>query len=474
MASLVSRVTLPITNLTQSNRFWLRSAIAVGLLAFVVAAGYLADLTQLQLLLLLPLAAAGAVILWRWPQAGLVVLTLVGMFTPALGPQDLNLAIVLVPVLWGLWLLKQLVSENEIQFARSRTFLPIVGFMLISGIAFIVGQLPWFTFAANAALDAQVAGFALFLAAAGAFLLAANVIKNLRWLELMVWAFIAVGALYIIGFSFPVIQPVIRLIFRSGSIGGIFWAWLPPLMLSQALINKRLPLALRLLLGALTLLTLYAGYVLNFSWKSGWIPSFAAVGAVLFFYSWRMTISLALLAIVPIMRVFPELLSSDSYSISTRLDAWNIMFEIIRTSPVLGFGFANYYWYTPLFRIRGYEVEFNSHNNLVDVTAQTGLVGLGFLLWFFLEIFRLGLRLRRALPEGFARAYAYGAIGGLAGTIAASMLGDWLLPFVYNVGMGGFRTGILAWLFFGGLVALEQIYVRSPGTGSEGAAQVGQ
>jgi hypothetical protein len=344
---------------------------------------------------------------------------------------------------------------------------PIVGFVLVSIIAFIVGQLPWFNFATNAALDAQVAGFVMFLAAAGAFLLVANQLKTLRWLELMVWSFIIVGSIYIIGFAVPGLQPVLKLIFRSGSLGGIFWAWLPPLLLSQALINRKLPLPLRLLLGAIALLSLYAGYVLNFYWKSGWIPAFASVGVVLFFYSWRLTLGIALVAVIPVMKLFPELLSSDSYSISTRLDAWTILLEILRASPAVGVGFGNYYWYTPLFRIRGFEVEFNSHNNFVDVAAQTGIVGLGFLLWFFAEIFGLGLRLRKAVPEGFARAYVYGAIGGLAGTMAAAMLGDWLLPFVYNVGMGGFRTGILAWLFLGALVALENMYVRAPETDSE-------
>jgi hypothetical protein len=37
------------------------------------------------------------------------------------------------------------------------------------------------------------------------------------------------------------------------------------------------------------------------------------------------------------------------------------------------------------------------------------------------------------------------------------MLGDWVLPFVYNVGFGGFRASVLGWLFMGGLVALEQM-----------------
>jgi O-antigen ligase len=139
------------------------------------------------------------------------------------------------------------------------------------------------------------------------------------------------------------------------------------------------------------------------------------------------------------------------------------MAEIIKTNPIWGLGFANYYWYTPLFPIRGYAVSFNSHNNYVDIVAQTGLMGLACFLWFLWEVGRLGWRLRDQVPSGFARAYVYGALGGLAGTAVAGMFGDWVLPFFYNIGMQGFRTSMLAWLFLGGLLSLEQMAV-SPGS----------
>ncbi len=44
------------------------------------------------------------------------------------------------------------------------------------------------------------------------------------------------------------------------------------------------------------------------------------------------------------------------------------------------------------------------------------------------------------------------------GTMVAAVLGDWVLPFVYNVGFNGFRASVLGWLFLGGLVALANIY----------------
>jgi hypothetical protein len=68
--------------------------------------------------------------------------------------------------------------------------------------------------------------------------------------------------------------------------------------------------------------------------------------------------------------------------------------------------------------------------------------------------------LRKQVPSGFAQAYVYGALGGLAGMVVAGMLGDWVLPFFYNVGLNGFRSSMIGWFFLGGLVSLEQM-VRS-------------
>jgi len=48
----------------------------------------------------------------------------------------------------------------------------------------------------------------------------------------------------------------------------------------------------------------------------------------------------------------------------------------------------------------------------------------------------------------------YGALGGLSGMLTAAMLGDWVLPFVYNVGLKGLRASVIGWLFLGGLIAV--------------------
>ena len=48
----------------------------------------------------------------------------------------------------------------------------------------------------------------------------------------------------------------------------------------------------------------------------------------------------------------------------------------------------------------------------------------------------------------------------MVGTLFAGMLGDWFLPFVYNVGMRGFRTSVLGWIFLGGVVVIEQLVAK--------------
>jgi hypothetical protein len=63
-----------------------------------------------------------------------------------------------------------------------------------------------------------------------------------------------------------------------------------------------------------------------------------------------------------------------------------------------------------------------------------------------------------------------GALGGLVGTVVSGMLGDWFLPFVYNVGLEGMRASMFIWIFLGGLVALAKIYSIG---GSDAEAQPG-
>jgi O-antigen ligase len=241
------------------------------------------------------------------------------------------------------------------------------------------------------------------------------------------------------------------------AVGTVFYVWLVAVAFSQAMFNGDLHPGWRLALGGLVLVTLFILFVLKFADKSGWLSTFACIVAIIAARSWRASLALVPVVAIAVLYLWTGLVSTDEYSISTRFDAWIIMAQIIKINPVLGLGFANYYWYTPLFPIRGYAVSFNSHNNYVDIVAQTGLVGLVCFLWILWEVGWLGWSLRKQVPSGFAQAYVYGTLGGLVGMVVAGMFGDWVLPFFYNIGLSGFRSSMLGWLFLGGLVSLSQM-----------------
>ena len=397
----------------------------------------------------------------RWPVLGLILIFLGGMFVPIVGPSGLNAAVGVVILMLGLWLLKMMMEEHQIKLILSRATLPIYVFILISVFALAVGQFPWFVNARHAPLDTQLAGFSVFLLSGGAFLLVAHLVHNERQLQKITWVFIVAGAIYILGrmANWGGIDRIYHIGFSAGSM---FWTWLVALAFGQAVFNNRLRFYWRIALGIIVLATFYVAYVQAYDWKSGWLPPLVAVAAIIAFRFWKPAFVLVPLVILPATYLINTLIASDEYSWGTRLDAWIIIVNIVKANPLLGLGFANYYWITPLFPIRGFEVNFNSHNQYLDILAQTGLMGLLCFLWFFWETGRLGWRLRESVPAGFPRAYVYGALGGVAGTIVASTLVDWVLPFIYNIGLTGFRASILVWLFLGGLVSLEQMYrVRS-------------
>ena len=443
----------------------LRLLVIFGALILSAILPSMASQRVIILISLLLLGGSTVVIFMHWAPLGLlslIIATLLVPFAIGTGTQtSINVTVLLLTLLMGLWLFDMIVQKRQLKLTPSKTNLPLVAFIIVSVFSFISGQLPWFIFAQSAPLLSQVGGLAVFFLSAGAFLLVANQIKEIVWLERLTWLFLILGGSYIAGQLLPMLGQVTNRLFQNGSTGSLFWVWLVALAFSQSLFNQGLSLHWRLALGALVLSTFYVNIVQGQTWTSGWLPPLVSVVVINWAFTSRfgflVTTAAAAVATVNLQRISSfVMVGGNAYSLMTRLEAWRILGEIVKVNPILGLGPANYYWYTPLFPILGYSVVFNSHNNYVDIIAQTGLLGLGCFLWFVWEVGRLGWQLRSRVPEGFARAYVIGALGGLAGTLAAGMLGDWFLPFVYNIGLNGFRASVLGWLFLGGLVVLEK------------------
>jgi len=317
-----------------------------------------------------------------------------------------------------------------------------------------------FVFARQAPLNAQVGGFSIFLFSIGGLLLSANLIKDIRWLKIIVWTFIGISSFYIISrtLNLDVISGLYHYAFIAQSM---FWTWLVTLTASQVIYNTTLKRRVWWLLIALLALTFYVAIFKGYEWKSGWVPPLIAVGVLLGLRFRRLIVFVLPFVAIAGLYAVVGLVGTENYSWGTRVDAWRIVLEIGRVSPLFGMGFANYYWYTPLFPIRGWSVSFNSHSQFIDLIAETGYIGLLVFLWLFFALGRLSWRLTKQFPDGFARAYAYGVLAGIVATLVAAYLGDWVLPFVYNVGLPGFRAGILPWIFMGGVISLEQIYLQN-------------
>jgi hypothetical protein len=461
-----------IPRLFQQQQKIIKFLIIVGVLLFSLVVGQVIPAKYLAYLLVLIVAFGVFLVYIRYAQLGLLAVFAGGMLVNfELGTStstSINLAVILLPLSIGVWFVDRFVRQRQIHFISSRTNPPLITLVIVSLLAFGIGQLTWFYYARQAPLLSQLGGLGIFILSAGAFIFTANVIDSLRWLKILTWMFVALGALFVISRVNVILGSTMEGILPAGATGSVFWIWMLAITYSQFLYNRDLKLFWRAVVLGLAAATLFVAMYLGYGWKSGWIPPLVAVGVITWLRFRRLRYVLTAGGLIVVWMIASELIQSDQYSYVTRLEAWKILLnEIIKVNPVFGLGPANYRFYTPLFPIMGYWVEFNSHNNYIDIIAQIGILGLIAILWFAWEEWRLGWGMLKKNLGGFGNAYVVGAMGGLVGMLVAGMLGDWVIPFVYNVGLKGFRASVLGWIFLGGLVALQHIKSTTHGDGDK-------
>ena len=425
--------------------------------------------------LAIPFGVAGIALVLARPQLGFLAMIAGSMIVPfgiGTGSESkLHPGMLILVGLLGLWglevLLKRYTPARRIQ---EPTTGPLLLFLLTVILAFSAGQLIWFPQITAAPIRAQLGGVGIFLLSAGVYWLAAHRIVKITWLKQMMWLFMLIGIVYVLAQFVPRLTNITDYLFErtaSGATGSIFWIWLAAFITSQGLVNKKLPILVRVLLLSMLAPMLYYCVVLNREWTSGWLPTILAIGLVVWqaYPRWRLPMFAGGGALVA-FRLWQSLekyvlTDSNTYSLDTRVAAWTTLWQLIKINPIFGFGPANYYYYTPLFPILGYRVNFNSHNNYIDLIAQVGFLGLIAFGWFAWRSVRYVGAVPARMPAGFERSYAVAAAAGWTATLVAGVLGDWFLPFVYNLGFVGTRSSLLAWLFVGGVIALDRL-VLSP------------
>jgi len=378
----------------------------------------------------------------------------------------INATILLLGFLFGVWILRMIILKRDVRLIPSPINTPAVLFLFSVSISLIVGFFPLIPSATEkASLFAQIGGWLLYTFSVGSLLLVGNFLRDIRWLKTMTWIFLILGGVYT-GLVLPFgLYRVNAAFFGEGISTSIFWTLLAVIGFGQAFSNRDLPLAWRLVAGGISMSGLVFGWVRGREWIAGWLPPVIAVYIFLWLRSWKLGLGVTLVVSLVMFPIYPQILEkintpTQQWSSYTRFLTWPIMFELIKASPIFGLGPANYYHYTPLYAIYGYYVNFNSHNNYLDILAQTGIVGMGLFLWVVFALTRLGLRLRKRVRDGFSLGYINSALAGLLGCLVAGTLADWFLPFLYNIGFAGFRTSVLAWLFLGGLLSLDAIHTQ--------------
>jgi O-antigen ligase len=421
----------------------------------------------------------GFVILLIRPELGILALSLVALFGPyRIGTGSdvsINPTTLLIPILTAAWILSMVV-HRRIEWVQSRINPPMFLFLVSGALSLVIGMAIWDPFVPRAGsfILVQLAQWGLFAFSALALWLTGNLIRDEAWLRRLTFLFLIAATLVALIRSIGMADDFAARYLTFASQRAPFWVVLTAMAGGQLLFNRSLAPAARVFLaGAIGIAIIYSFFLYR-DLASYWIGVSAAIAVLIWLRlgrgRWLLIAMLAALVIsgqlLPSIYNFAGGEREWTVSGGSRLALTQRVIEVTRRNPVTGLGPAAYRPYArmkPLPYGEAFWVSPNvsSHNNYVDIFAHQGLVGLALFAWFSVEFIWLGLRLRKRFTEGFASGYVNGVLAAFASSLVIMMLADWLLPFVYNIGFLGFQSGVLVWMFMGGLLTLEAIAQRT-------------
>ena len=407
-------------------------------------------------------ALVGVVLMLGRLEFGLLLLPAVAVLAPfGLGTgtaTTLVASLLLAACLIALWLARML-AKRDLRVVRSPINLPLAGFVGAACLATLSSQVfrdPLVLFVPSFP-QIQLGGLSVFIISAGLFVVAMNCLRTARLVTWLTWIMIGLGTVTLAAY----------LLLPGGdpgfvAIGGLFSLWVVSLAVGQALFNQRLAPVVRLLLLALAGAWLARRLFVEIGWFSGWLPILVSVATIVALRSWRLLVlGVTVAALVVTVnwgffaQAYDEQVSGqDSQGNEARLDVWDRAVTAIHDQWLLGLGPVGY---APYYMTYAPDDARSSHSNYVDILAQTGVVGSFFFGWFLVALGVVGVQARRRWPTGLLGGFASGALGGLIGMTVAMALGDWVIPFVYNQTIAGFRFTMHSWLILGTLAALPHL-----------------
>jgi hypothetical protein len=250
--------------------------------------------------------------------------------------------------------------------------------------------------------------------------------------------------------GFVLFLGVLNMVGRLGNIGflmrfiengttGIFGTWVAMIAYGVLLYDKKMSMPVKMLLVALLLAQLFFYFWRQRIWLTGWVPIGVGALVLTFFRSRRLFVLLCVLGLIYIG------INSDALYASVvqdnvdegglqRIDIWRMNLAHVANHPLFGMGPAGYAIYNMTYHVFGLLA--------FVVMAATVVV--------------IGLRARKAYAGvgDYREAFVNAALAGWVASLASMMLGDWVLPFAYNVTIMGFDHAMHAWIAVGGLLVL--------------------
>jgi hypothetical protein len=144
-----------------------------------------------------------------------------------------------------------------------------------------------------------------------------------------------------------------------------------------------------------------------------------------------------------------------------RVRIWQDALLMGMLRPFLGVGLGNYMDYAE--RYAQIDIALGSaHGNYQQIAAEMGMTGLGFVLWCLSRALGVAWRLFRTAADPLYRTLGLALCGGLAGQMAASVLGDYLLPAYHNAGHTTISSTLYTWMMVGVLMGVERLARETP------------
>ena len=291
----------------------------------------------------------------------------------------------------------------------------------------------------------QIAQALIYVISVSLLFVGADLFRSAETRRNVAFALIVVGTLALPFRAFATVPAYLN-------TAGLFGLWFVALCWSNALLNRRLPLVVRYALASLAIGWLLMAISREGSWVSGWLPAVIAVLVVTGISRPRLAAPLALIGTVGLAFYYSVAYAllittqKDEGSLGGefgRIELLKRNLELIQDRLLLGTGPAGYALYYVTFLP---DRAMSTHNNYIDILAQTGVLGLLSFLALLAALFVLGRRTLKRVTDPEDRAMTAAIVGAIPGLAASLWLGDWLLPFVYNQTIAGFDHSVYSWL----------------------------